>query len=88
MILILTNKRDGHIDSVANHLDAMNQPWVRLNIEDVPRNLLLTVNPIDGTGSAKVLDSGREFRFEEVRAVWYRKPDPLNLSHFVLECVF
>jgi glutathione synthase/RimK-type ligase-like ATP-grasp enzyme len=85
MILILTNKRDGHIDSVANHLDAVNQPWVRLNIEDVPRNLLLTINPIDAIGSAKVLDSGREFRFEDVRAVWYRKPDPLNLSHFVLE---
>ena len=85
MILIFTNKRDGHIDAVANHLDAVNQPWVRLNTEDIPRNLLLTVNPTDATGFAKVLDSEREFRFEEVRSVWYRKPDPLNLSHFVLE---
>ena len=85
MILIVTSKRDGHIDVVARHLDAVDQPWVRLNTEDIPRNLLLTVNPAQATGSATVLDSGREFHLEEVCAVWYRKPDPLNLSHFVLE---
>lgn len=66
-------------------VDAVGQPWVRLNTEDVPRNLLLTIDPVQGKGSATVLDSGREFRLEEVRAVWYRKPDPPNLSHFVLE---
>jgi len=85
MILIFTNKRDGHIDSVARYLDAANYPWVRLNTEDIPRNLLLSINPTNATGSARVIDSGREFRFEDLRTVWYRKPDPLNLSHFVLE---
>lgn len=85
MILVVTSKRDGHVDQVARHLDAVGQAWVRLNTEDVPRNLILTVEPVLGTGSARVLDSGREFRLEDVQAVWYRKPDPLDLSHFVIE---
>jgi glutathione synthase/RimK-type ligase-like ATP-grasp enzyme len=66
-------------------LDAAGETWVRLNTEDIPRNLLLRVNPAQATGSATVVDSGREFRLEDVSAVWYRKPDPLDLSHFVLE---
>jgi len=85
IILIITNKRDGHVDSVVGHLDAVGQPWIRLNTEDVPQNLRLTIDPLQAKGSATVLDSGKEFRLEDVRAVWYRKPDPLNLSHFTLE---
>ena len=58
---------------------------IRLNTEDVPRNVVLTVNPALATGSVNVLDSGREFGLDEVRAVWYRKPDPLDLSHFAID---
>lgn len=85
MILIVTSKRDGHVNSVARHLDAAGQPWVRLNTEDVPRNLVLTVAPAEATGSLRLLDSGRDLRLEEVRSIWYRKPDPPDLSHFSLE---
>jgi glutathione synthase/RimK-type ligase-like ATP-grasp enzyme len=84
-ILIVTSKRDGHVAAVASHLDAAGASWVRLNTEDVAQNLILTISPSQASGTAKIRDSAREFRLEEVGAVWYRKPDPLNLSHFKLE---
>jgi hypothetical protein len=85
MILIVTSKRDGHIESVSKHLDDAGAPWVRINIEDFATNVEVTVSPASGSGSILLKDSGKEFQLERVRAVWFRKPDPVILSHFSLE---
>lgn len=82
MILIITSKRDGHIDAVANHLNARGAPWVRLNTEDFALNVDLDIHPASGSGVLRVKDSGREINLHEVSAVWYRKPDPVRLDHF------
>jgi glutathione synthase/RimK-type ligase-like ATP-grasp enzyme len=85
MILLITSKRDGHIDAVSRHLDDKEVPWVRINVEDFATNVQLTVTPTTGTGRITVQDSGRSFELDEVRAVWYRKPEPVNLSHLSLD---
>lgn len=85
MILVITSKRDGHIESVTRHLEANNSLWVRINTEDFPTNVELTINPAVAMGSINVRDSKRSFDLNAVRAVWYRKPDPLELSHFKVD---
>lgn len=82
MILIVTSKRDGHVQPVARHLAAAGAEWVRINIEDFATNVELDVEPATGSGWLRVKDSAKEFRLDEVEAVWYRKPDPVHVLHF------
>jgi glutathione synthase/RimK-type ligase-like ATP-grasp enzyme len=85
MILIITSKTDGHIEPVTRHLDAAGMRWIRLNTEDIARNLEAAVIPTIGQGKLRLRDSGREIDLERVRAVWYRKPEPVDVSHFELD---
>ena len=85
MILVITGKRDGHVHAVTRHLDSVGSEWVRINTEDVPRNLELSIDPAATAGSIWIRDSIRSFSLDAVRAVWYRKPEPLDLSHFKLD---
>jgi glutathione synthase/RimK-type ligase-like ATP-grasp enzyme len=85
MILIISTKADAHIQPVTEHLDAAGTSWVRINTEDIARNLELTIEPTSGNGTIRVRDSGREINLQNVRAVWYRKPEPVDVSHFELD---
>jgi glutathione synthase/RimK-type ligase-like ATP-grasp enzyme len=85
MILIITSKRDGHVNGVATVLDKAGVPWVRMNTEDLPRNLDMALEPSTGVGTFALKDSGRSFVLSAVDTVWYRKPDAVNLSHFELD---
>ena len=85
MILIVTSKRDGHIEAVSRHLDKDGAQWVRVNVEDFATNVEVEIHPTKGTGKLLVKDSGREVNLEDVRAVWYRKPDPVVVQHFGIE---
>lgn len=82
MILIITSKQDGHIGAVARYFDAAGVPWVRINTEDFAMNIDLTVAPADGYATLWVRDSGRTVDLQNVRAVWFRKPEPVSVSHF------
>ena len=65
MILIISTKADAHIEPVTRHLDAAGTPWVRVNTEDIARNLELTVEPASGNGTLRVRDSGREIELQK-----------------------
>jgi glutathione synthase/RimK-type ligase-like ATP-grasp enzyme len=85
MILIITSKKDSHVAAVSKHLDAAGIQWVRLNTEDLARNANITITPTTGGGIIHVRDSGRAIDLQKVRCVWFRKPDPVNLSHLMLD---
>ena len=59
-------------------------PWVRLNTEDAPKNAIVTIDPAALSGRIFLSDSQRSIELSAVKAVWYRKPDSPNLSHFAL----
>ncbi len=82
MILIITSKRDGHVEAVTRHLDEAATPWVRINIEDFATNVEVEIQPARGTGILLLKDSKKEVSLEDIRAVWYRKPDPVVVQHF------
>lgn len=85
MILILTSKRDGHIAAVTRHLDGAGHRWVRINTEDFATNAVVQVSPATGTGSIFIKDSDKAVDLNAVTAVWFRKPDPVSLSHLALD---
>jgi glutathione synthase/RimK-type ligase-like ATP-grasp enzyme len=85
MILILTSKRDGHIEAVSKHLNEAPVSWARVNIEDFATNVEVEVEPAKGTGRLLVKDSDKEIKLEEVETVWYRKPDPVIVQHFDMD---
>jgi glutathione synthase/RimK-type ligase-like ATP-grasp enzyme len=85
MVLVITGKADGHVEPVVRHLDAAGVPWVRLNTEDAATNLSVTVDPASGVGRLIVHDSGRLIDLKKISAVWFRKPGPVEVTHFQLE---
>lgn len=84
MILIITSKRDGHINAVALALERAGVEWVRLNTEDAPCNVDMALDPSTSVGTLVIKDSRRSFALGAIGAVWYRKPDPVDLSYFDL----
>lgn len=59
--------------------------WVRLNIEDAATNLNITINPSTDESTIEVKDSKKIFKIGDIKSIWYRKPDPVNLSHFKMQ---
>ena len=84
-VLVISSKRDAHVTWVTDHFDRIGHPWVRINTEDFATNISLSVDPSSGNGSLAIKDSGRKLDLAAVKSVWYRKPDPLELSHFELD---
>jgi glutathione synthase/RimK-type ligase-like ATP-grasp enzyme len=85
MIIIPTSKRDGHVGAVTKHLDAVGIPWCRINTEDFTTNVEVDVDPVSGAGRLHLRDSDRIVNLSEVSAVWYRKPDPVDVTHFEMD---
>lgn len=85
MILVITSKRDSHIGPVASQIHKAGIPWVRLNTEDFANNIEIQLSPTTGIGILYVRDSGKTIDLQQVHSVWYRKPDPVNVSHYSLE---
>src|SRR5688572_2689970 len=81
MILIITGKQDGHIGSVAEHL---RDEWIRLNTEDIANNVILSLGPDRAKSFFHIKDSNKSFSLNDVRSVWYRKPEPTHLDHLQL----
>jgi hypothetical protein len=85
MILIISSRRDGHVGAVTTHINAAGMQWVRVNTEDFATNVEVDLSPTEGNGSLFIKDSGKLIQLRDVEAVWYRKPDPVDLRHFDLE---
>lgn len=85
MIIIFSSKRDSHVGAVAPYLTEAGVTWVRINTEDFAKNVVLTLSPASSEGILLVKDSGRVIELKAVTAVWYRKPEPIELSHFSLD---
>ncbi|WP_241548485.1 MvdC/MvdD family ATP grasp protein [Gordonia alkanivorans] len=81
IVLVPTVAADTHLNLVGRYLGEHDVELVRLNTEDLYSNTEIAIEPAAGTGCVSVLDSGRSFRLEDVKAVWYRKPDTPSIEH-------
>ncbi len=82
MVLVISSKHDSHINLVASHFEKKGISWVRMNTEDFPRNVDLSFNPEDKEGFLFIKDSQIKFKISDIKSVWYRKPEPFDISHF------
>ncbi|MBL3559439.1 MvdC/MvdD family ATP grasp protein [Rhodovulum sulfidophilum] len=85
MIIIPTSKRDGHVGAVTKHFDDAGVPWCRINTEDFATNVEIDFDPALGSGRLHLRDSNRTVNLGDVLAVWYRKPDPVDVHHFEMD---
>jgi hypothetical protein len=75
-ILVVSNARDVHVEPVIRHLREWGIPYVRLNVEDYPTELSVTLRlNRSGKWSGVLLRQGEPFlSLADVGSVWYRRP--------------
>jgi len=84
-IVIVTRMDDTHADDVIGRLGEMGYEPIRLNTDDIPANVTMTMSLGSDPGSAElggtieILTNGRVVAFDQVRSVWWRRPGPLGL---------
>lgn len=84
-VLIITSRTDVHCNRVLDFLDRDGVEWFRLNSEDVVDNLSASIFPTRRTGILKVPTHKGQLELSDVRCVWFRKPEPFDVSKFPLE---
>lgn len=86
MILLVTNKHDFTADRVVAELQDRQAAFVRLNTEDFPMHARGSGWCDHGEVTAQIdLGSGRRVRFEELSAIWYRRPEPSRVDPRVVD---
>ena len=87
-IVVVTRMGDAHTDDLITILGEMGEEVIRLNTDDIPQNLSLSVNYNESTnqlqGLIDIHTNGREIDLAAVRSVWWRRPGllpfPTNFS--------
>jgi len=89
MILIITNKFDPHSDKVILELKKRSVPVVRLNTEDFPIKINLTVENYGSNLTGIVeLPKGKILNVSEIKSVLYRKPKPFEINPLIISQTF
>jgi hypothetical protein len=84
-IVIVTSMADPHADDVIRRLGEMGHEPVRLNTDDIPLNVSMSVSLGHGgdldawNGTIEILTNGRVINLEHVNAIWWRRPGPFCL---------
>lgn len=81
-IVVVTQMDDPHADDVILMLQQLGHDPVRLNTDDVPTNVKMSINcgGADAFGaSIEVLTNGRVIDAGAVKSVWWRKPAAFDL---------
>ena len=87
-IVIFTNMDDPHTDEVILRLQERGYESVRLNTNDIPLNITMSLGfgkEANGCeGSIAIRTNGRIINVDEIRSVWWRRPEefglPMDLS--------
>ncbi|NUT47847.1 MAG: MvdC family ATP-grasp ribosomal peptide maturase [Saccharothrix sp.] len=88
MIVLVTNKVDLAADRVVDELARRATSFVRLNTEDFPSAIHCRYRlGADGLRAELDLGRGRSIVPDEVRAVWYRRPEPPTIDPGVTDPV-
>jgi glutathione synthase/RimK-type ligase-like ATP-grasp enzyme len=86
-ILIVTNEADSHVDVILPLIEKNHKNVIRLNTNSIPMDLSFTqrISNSNQYSSIKILSSEKDFRFEEIQSIWWRRPEeyilPSNFSN-------
>lgn len=76
MILIITNKKDYTADFLILELEQQGIDFVRLNTEDFPQTVKITLKTSSYDVTGHFIINDRVISFDKIRSVWYRRPVP------------
>jgi glutathione synthase/RimK-type ligase-like ATP-grasp enzyme len=76
--LIVTNRYDPHVDLVADCLSELRTPFVRFHPDELADNAAMQISP--DRSEVRLLDSGLSFNPRDLRSVWYRRPEPIEVQ--------
>lgn len=81
-VLVFTAKTDLHCDFVILELRKLGADAIRINTEDIPKNLSYHISQSNSTSHLEFLlhDSKIKFNSNDFYSVWYRKPDEAYLK--------
>jgi glutathione synthase/RimK-type ligase-like ATP-grasp enzyme len=87
-IIIVSNREDPHTDDVIVMLQEMGHEAIRLNTNDIPLHVAISLawgnDTANGKGTIAIRTNGRVIDREAIRSVWWRRPNvfplPLELS--------
>jgi hypothetical protein len=76
-VLIVSGDDDGHVEPLIAELTALGCPWVRVDPAWFPSQVSLVAHLVKGSewNSTLCLPDGEILHLEEVRSVWYRRPN-------------
>ena len=83
MLLIVTGRDDVTADLVTEQLAKLGQEFVRFNTEDYPTVSQLTFEFGNKGTSGRFVIAGKDLKFDAIRTVWFRKPNPPRISESV-----
>ena len=73
-VLVVTEKNDAHADFVIRRLAELSVPVVRLNTEDFPRSVSLSVERRDGRWHGRINTGVHSVDLAGIRSAWFRRP--------------
>jgi glutathione synthase/RimK-type ligase-like ATP-grasp enzyme len=81
MLLIISSKADDTVDYFLNKTAFCKELYFRLNTEDLHIKSSITVDyQFD---SIQHLFDGNSIEYSMVKAVWYRRPEPINIKNYL-----
>lgn len=82
-IVIVTQQMDPHADEVIQALHRMGHEPVRLNTDDIPLNIAMSLDFEKGVnawqGSINILTNERSISIDATHSIWWRRPGEFNL---------
>lgn len=89
MILIISNKGDVHCNPVIKSLSDWNEPFFRLNTEDLISNYVINFNNNTESYSPSLYiqnkNNGKIIDFDQVKSIWERRPLQLDLDRLQIK---
>jgi glutathione synthase/RimK-type ligase-like ATP-grasp enzyme len=83
-VLIVSDHSDAHVPMVARQLEQLGVPFAEFNTSDFPLRVRLSLSYLDAESrSTLYLPGDRALNCSNVRSIWYRKPEPYELSSAV-----
>ena len=78
-ILILSRADDSHVERMMHELDQLGSPWVLFDPGAFPHSIEFTTrSDHQRFQSQLILPEGQFLDFDEIGAVWYRRPTPIH----------
>ena len=85
MILILSQEEELNVNNISHILTRLNQPWFRLNGEDIPLKTRLSFSPTRRVADGFLENEyGERVKLKDIDTVWFRRRGTIQVQQSLL----